>query len=149
MKTFILILIAMTSLAQASSKLNATGKVKLGGKVHDVTIACKMSGLQKDNFVKLGTEVYTNLSGNCSDFNARHVVQVNGRVEAQKTIMVSLDEDFLKLVKQDKNVLKEEFNLSDAELAAIKCGNESNAFIMIGDDISMEIALNCATLKTK
>lgn len=62
---------------------------------------------------------------------------------------MTLDKTFLVEVKRDKSALKQVFNVTDSELALIDCPKESNAFIMVGNDTTNEIVMNCATLALK
>lgn len=147
MKKLLLCALFFSSLAHAGN-FTATGKVKLGKKVLNVTASCKAAGLMKDNFVTLGTETYS-IGGNCNQIDGRYTVQVNGETRLQKSLFMTLDKTFLKEVKRDKGALKQVFNVTDAELAVIDCPKESNAFILVGNDTKNEIAMNCATLAFK
>ena len=143
---FVMSILTSTSLLASTMEFNGVGNARLEGKVKTVQVACKMNGFNKDNFVKVGKEEF-DISGNCENINGRMEVKTNGTVTASKNVMVLLNEQLLVQVKNDTKILVAEFGLSLEEAKNIVCKQDSNAVVVVADNLTDNISVNCIVFK--
>jgi hypothetical protein len=142
-KLLTLSLLALSTFAaHASMEFHGSGTLKLNRKQQNIQVSCKMNGYNKDNFIKVGTDVYA-IDGNCEKIEGRLEVMTNGRATINKNLLVTLNRDDLQSIVQNLGGI----GLDPASLKDINCNATSNAFVIVADNLTNSMIGNCTTLR--
>lgn len=117
------------------------GHVVINGE--SLAVVVPAQNFAKDTIV-VGQSSYKIVRSGATGYEGRFLVEVNRVVTEDKNVIVSLDSDFLKGVRESTQEYLEGFFDNAQE---IKCDKDSNAFIWLTDNISMSSAGNCTKLE--
>lgn len=134
--TTVVLSVLMLPLFGQATVVKQSGQVQLGGQNQVVTVDLDFRRFR--GTIKVGEDVFELQGGSDEVVEAKLEITSNGRVAVDKNLQLFLGNIDAKALKQMVDNKRE-----------VKCSAESNAMIMIGDNLNGSLVGNCLQLVDK